>query len=88
MRLTSVGRDEHCHDDRDGDAKLLEHTVGAYDAKDDARSIAEDAAPNQVGGNVFSNDLNVAPVHLITAVNGSAANIGDDGPGNATAPSA
>ena len=76
VRLTSVGTDGT--GSREGDGKVLEHIVGAYDANDDARSIAEDAAPNQLAGNVFGNDVNVAPTHLVTAVNGDASNIDSD----------
>jgi VCBS repeat-containing protein len=79
VRLTSVGRDSFCGDrDRDGEAKLLETVGRAMDAKDDTGALTEDAPVSQVTGNVFSNDLYLKPLHLITAVNGSAANIGDE----------
>jgi VCBS repeat-containing protein len=75
VRLNSLGL---AGADRDGDVKLLEHTTSAIDAKDDTAALTEDAAANQVTGNVFTNDLNVQPAHMITAVNGSAGNIGDE----------
>jgi VCBS repeat-containing protein len=79
VRLNSVGRDSFCGDrDRDGEAKLLETVGRAMDAKDDAGALTEDAPVSKVTGNVFSNDLYLKPLHLITAVNGSAANIGDE----------
>ena len=48
------------------------------DAKDDAGAVTEDAPVNQATGNVFANDLYLQPARLITAVNGSATNIGDE----------
>ncbi|MGH8689963.1 MAG: VCBS domain-containing protein [Burkholderiales bacterium] len=75
VRLTSVGEIDGS---RDGAVKLLEHTSSAIDALDDADSVQEDTAPNPVGGNVFSNDLNLGTTHSVTAVNGSAANVGVD----------
>jgi VCBS repeat-containing protein len=73
LRLTSVGWG---WGDRDGGVKLLEHTSSAIDAIDDANEIDEDQTSNSVGGNVFANDENLECAHFITAVNGSAWNVG------------
>ena len=77
VRVNSVDGGWFCGD-RDGESKLLETTGKAYDAKDDAGAVTEDAPINKVTGNVFGNDLNLKPAHLITAVNGSVSNIGDE----------
>ncbi|WP_181173806.1 VCBS domain-containing protein, partial [Mesorhizobium sp. B2-3-12] len=43
-------------------------------------SVKEDTAPNPVSGNVLSNDIDVdtGDTHSVTAVNGSAANVGNN----------
>jgi VCBS repeat-containing protein len=74
LRLTSVGWDGF--GGRDGEVKLLEHTSSAIDARDDASAVTEDLAPNTVNGNVFDNDANLKPAHFVTALNGSAWNVG------------
>src|SRR3954469_4959324 len=45
VRLNSVGV---AGGSRNGEAKLLEHTTSAIDARDDAGAVTEDAAVNQV----------------------------------------
>ncbi|TGT32075.1 Ig-like domain-containing protein, partial [Mesorhizobium sp. M8A.F.Ca.ET.165.01.1.1] len=46
----------------------------------DINSVKEDTAPNPVSGNVLSNDTDVdnGDTHSVSAVNGSAGNVGND----------
>jgi VCBS repeat-containing protein len=53
-------------------------TDSALSAADDTASIAEDASPNSVTGNVLTNDAGATAATTVSAANGSAANVGAD----------
>jgi VCBS repeat-containing protein len=52
------------------------HTDVTFNAVDDTAEITEDATPDSVTGNVLTNDTNPAGATSVTAVNGSAGNVG------------
>jgi len=58
------------------------HTDTAFNAVNDTATIAEDATPNTISGSsVVTNDTNAAGAVTVTNVNGVAANVGADVPG-------
>jgi VCBS repeat-containing protein len=54
---------------------------GPLAANNDTATIAEDATPNTVTGNVLTNDTGGSGTTTVSAVNGSAASVGADVPG-------
>ena len=67
VRLTSVGTVDGSREDS---SKILEHTSGAVDARDDAASVNEGAvAPVQ--GNLLQNDAYLDAVRSVVSINGT-----------------